>query len=131
MVNKTYVRVFIGARGLSTLSDICRVICMRCGDVTPREPFQARLAELNPEAAAAVARAAVSSDAAARLVDPGEDGGLQVGPDCLLPRWRGIQCHGVNGRPRQGLVRCCLSVNKHWLCGLPACRDLRCTLSHA
>ena len=62
---------------------------MSCGDVTPREPFQARLAELNPAAAAAVARAAVSSDAAGRLVDPGEDGGLQVRPTCLLQQWRG------------------------------------------
>ena len=51
---------------------------MGCGEVTPREPFQQRLAELNPVAAAAVARAAVGSDAAARLVDPGEDGGLQA-----------------------------------------------------
>ena len=104
---------------------------MRCGDVTPREPFQARLAELNPEAAAAVARAMVSSDAAGRLVDPGEDGGLQVRPDCLLSQWRGIKCHGVNGRPRQGLADvACHDVIKHWLCGLSACRDLRCTLSY-
>ncbi|KAK9837419.1 hypothetical protein WJX81_001137 [Elliptochloris bilobata] len=54
------------------------VICMGCGEVTPREPFQTRLADLNPEAAAAVALAAVSSDDAGRLVDPGEDGGLQA-----------------------------------------------------
>lgn len=55
-------------------------MCTSCGEVTPREPFQHRLAALNPEAAAAVARASVGSDAAARLVDPGEDGGLQARP---------------------------------------------------
>ncbi len=64
------------------------MVCMGCGEVTPREPFQQRLAELNPEAAAAVARVVVGSDAAARLVDPGEDGGLQVKPSACHPHPR-------------------------------------------
>ena len=75
-------------RGSDAARHAGRVICMRCGEVTPREPFQARLAELNPKAAAAVARALVSSDAAGRLVDPGEDGGLQVHSTALATRGR-------------------------------------------
>lgn len=34
----------------------CRVICMGCGDITKRQPFQELLAELNPSMAAYVAR---------------------------------------------------------------------------
>lgn len=44
-----------------------RVICMGCGELSPREPFQEKLAELNPEAAEAVrqiARAGPDAEAA-------------------------------------------------------------------
>ena len=35
---------------------LCRVICMGCGNTSPRQPFQDLLAELNPEAAEHVKR---------------------------------------------------------------------------
>lgn len=39
----------------SILPAFCRVICMSCGDVTERQPFQDLLAELNPRMAEYVA----------------------------------------------------------------------------
>ena len=37
-------------------ADDCRVICMSCQNITPREDFQRHLEDMNPEAAGAIKR---------------------------------------------------------------------------
>jgi hypothetical protein len=63
----------------------CRVVCMGCSELSPRQPFQEQLAQLNPEAAEAVrkiARAGPDAEAARRRslrVGAGEPDNSRVG----------------------------------------------------
>ena len=73
---------------------MCRVICMGCGELSPREPFQEQLAELNPEAAEAVRKMA------------------RAGPDAEAARQRSLRVGAGERDDRVGAA-------VHATCGVP------------